>query len=296
MGLRSLQRVSTALVFVIAGSIAVVTTGQAAPNKQIPPPPQYYVLDEPHLLDQQATRSLEALLIEHDRATGEQIVVAIFNSLDGEDLNDFTNRVFQKWEIGQREKDNGVLLAIFNQDHKARIEVGYGLEPQLTDVKSSRILRDFLIPGMQSGQPAEAVTQSALQILQTIDSPLVQNGRAQRILRSGGMLKQNISSSQPLSVMKGGWIVWLFLGLILMTIVSHIISSAEATFTRAGWYRPRPWRRRWWDDDDMNGPRSGGGFFGGWGGGGGGGWGGGNGGGFSGGGGSSGGGGASAGW
>ncbi|MFL5813485.1 MAG: TPM domain-containing protein [Bdellovibrionia bacterium] len=289
MTLRGLRGIGVALCFAITG----VTAGHAAaPNKQIPPPPTYYVLDEPHLLDQQATRALQALLIEHDRTTGEQIVVAIFNSLEGEDLNDFTNRVFQKWEIGQREKDNGVLLAIFNQDHKARIEVGYGLEPLLTDVKSSRILRDYLIPGMKAGQPAEAVTQSALQILQTIDSPLVQNGRAQQILRSGGMLRKNINSAEP---MKGGWAVWLFLGLVLMVIVSHTISSAEATFTRAGWYRPRPWRRRWWDDD--GGPRSGGGgFFGGWGGGGGG-WGSGGGdGGFSGGGGRSGGGGASAGW
>lgn len=285
MGLRGFKQIGVAIL------IAVGTTAAswAASEKPIPPPPRYYVLDEPHLLDQQATRALEALLIEHDRTGGGQIVVAIFNSLDGQDLNDYTNRVFQKWEIGQREEDNGVLLAIFNQDHKARIEVGYGLEPQLTDAKSSRILRDYLIPGMKAGQPAEAVTQSALQILQAIDSPLVQNGRAQKILRSGGMLRQDVSSSQP---MKGGWVVWLFLGIILMVIVSHIISSAEATFTSGGWYRPRPWRRRWWDDDGMGGPRSGGGgFFGGWGGGGGGGDGG-----FSGGGGRSGGGGASAGW
>jgi uncharacterized protein len=292
MGLRGIQKIGIAVALVI-GSAGSATTGFASPNKQIPPPPTYYVLDEPHLLDEQATRALQALLIEHDRTTGEQIVVAIFNSLEGEDLNDFTNRVFQKWEIGQREQDNGVLLAIFNQDHKARIEVGYGLEPQLTDAKSSRILRDYLIPGMKAGEPKEAITQSALQILQAIDSPLVQNGRAQQILRSGGVLRQEINSTQPI---KGGWIVWLFLGLVLMIIVTHIISSAEATFTSAGWYRPRPWRRRWWDDDDFGGPRSGGGgFFGGWGGGGGWGSGGGNGG-FSGGGGRSGGGGASAGW
>ncbi len=294
MELRGFKRIRTALVFVVPTGLAGLSgaaASWAALAKPIPPAPQYYVLDEPHLLDQQATRALQALLIEHDRTTGEQVVVAIFNSLDGEDLNDFTNRVFQKWEIGQRGKDNGVLLAVFNQDHKARIEVGYGLEPELTDAKSSRILRDYLIPGMKAGQPAEGITQSALQILQTIDSPLVQNGRAQKILRSGGMLRTDVRSTP----MKNGWIVWLFLGLILMFIVSHIMSSAEAHFTREGWYRPRPWRRRWWDDDDFGGPRSGGGgFFGGWGSGGG--MSGGGDGGFSGGGGRSGGGGASAGW
>jgi len=285
-----LQKIGIAIALVVAGA----TAGHASPNQQIPPPPAYYVLDEPHLLNPQATRSLEALLIEHDRATGEQIVVAVFNSLEGEDLNDFTNRVFQKWEIGKRSEDNGVLLAIFNQDHKARIEVGYGLEPKLTDAKSSRILRDYLIPGMKAGQPAEAITQSALQILQTLDSPLVQNGRAQKILRSGGMLRTDVSGAS--APMKNAWFVWLFLGFVLLIIVSHIMSSAEAHFTRAGWYRPRPWRRRWWEGDGMGGPRSGGGgFFGGWGSGGGG-WGSGGDGGFSGGGGRSGGGGASAGW
>jgi uncharacterized protein len=290
--MRGLKRIAIAASFAVATLTTAATTGFAAPQKSIPPAPQYYVLDQPHLLNAQATRALQALLIEHDRVTGEQFVVAIFDSLDGEDLNDFTNRVFQAWQIGQSEKDNGVLLAIFNKEHQARIEVGYGLEPELTDAKSSRILRDYLVPGMKAGQPDEAVTQSALQILQALDSPLIQNGRAQQILRSGGVLRTDIRSAP----MQNGWIVWLVLGLILMTIVSHIMSSAEAHFTRSGWYRPRPWRRRWGNDDDWGGPGAGGGFFGGWGSGGGGGWGGGGDGGFSGGGGRSGGGGASAGW
>jgi uncharacterized protein len=289
------SRISVAFAFAIAGTALTSGAALASPSKAIPAPPRYYVLDEPHLLNDRALKSLEGLLIEHDRATGEQIVVAIFNSLEGEDLNDYTNRVFQKWQIGQQGEDNGVLFAIFYQDHKTRIEVGYGLEPVLTDAKSSRILRDILVPGMKANQPAEAITQATMQILQVIDSPLIPNGRAQQILKSGGLLRYNIQGSASSANI---WWVWFFLGFILLTIVSHIMSSAEAHFTRAGWYRPRPWRKRW-DKPGGSGGLGGGGFFGGWGpGAGGGGWGsgGGDGGGFSGGGGRSGGGGASAGW
>src|SRR4051812_11604358 len=100
----------------VAGSAHLGGWAVAAPARPIPAPPSYYVLDEPHILSERTTQALQALLIEHDRATNEQFLVAIFNSLDGEDLNDYTNRVFQTWKIGQRGQDNGVLLAIFYKD------------------------------------------------------------------------------------------------------------------------------------------------------------------------------------
>src|SRR4051812_18020535 len=110
--------------------------GHAA--KAIPDAPRYYVLDEPGVLAAGPKRALETLLIEQDRIDGQQTLIAIFKSLDGEDLVDYSNRVFQAWKIGKRGKDNGVLLALYWDDRKARIEVGYGLEPILTDARSRR--------------------------------------------------------------------------------------------------------------------------------------------------------------
>ncbi|MGZ3699768.1 MAG: TPM domain-containing protein, partial [Bdellovibrionota bacterium] len=262
------------------------------PAKPIPAPPYYYVLDEAGVMDARSLQALQALLIEHDRTTGEQIVMAIFKSLDGEDLVDYTNRVFSQWKIGQRGKDNGVLLALYWNDHKSRFEVGYGLEGLLTDAKTKDILENVLKPELQAGNPNRALSLAALEILRTVGSPLIANGRAEEILRSGGF--RGRYRPVPRGPSANGWFVWVFLGIILISIVMNLITAAEAHFTSAGWYRPRPW-----DRNRRLGGR-GGGFWwggGGWGGGGGGGgWGGGDGGGFSGGGGSSGGGGASGSW
>lgn len=255
----------------------------------LPSAPARYVLDEPGTVDERAMRTLESLLIEHDRLTGEQVVIAVFQSLQGEDVADYTNRIFQKWGIGQRGKDNGVLLAIYWNEHQTRIEVGYGLEGVLTDARSKRILTETLAPGLRSGQTGLALQQSAFEILRAIGSPLVESGQAETILRSGGWAPYTPRLRRSSGMT---WFPILFLGIVLLTILFNILSSAEAHFTRKGWTHARPLGRLrdrmgsgWWG--------GGGGFGGGPGGGG---WGGGGGGGFGGGGGRSGGGGASGSW
>lgn len=283
----------------IAVALLGVSFASAGTAKPIPAPPYYYVLDEPHVLSPNTLRAVETLLIEHERVSGEQVLVAIFQSLGDEDLVDYTNRVFQQWKIGKRGKDNGVLLALYWNEHKARIEVGYGLEPVLTDAKSSAILSDILIPELKNSSPDRGISLAALEILRTLGSPLIQNGKAEEILKNGGF--QGDWRPQEVYVPHtGGLAVWLFLTFIILTIILRAITGAEAHFTRSGWVRHNPWvpYRR------ANGFTSGalGGFLGGLGGGGfgGGGFGSGGGGGgfggFSGGGGSSGGGGASGGW
>ncbi|MDR3606177.1 MAG: TPM domain-containing protein [Oligoflexia bacterium] len=234
------------LAALAAASIFTGAWAHAAPPP-IPPAPAQYVYDEPHALPKATASAVDALLIEHDRATGQQILVAIFNSLQGEELNDRTNEIFRKWGIGQRGKDNGALLAIFWNDHQARIEVGYGLEDTLTDAHSKRILTDFLIPELKAGHPERAIPMAVYQMLVTLDSPLITNGLADRILRGEGRFRGDWTevSNAP---MAHGWWVWLVLGFILMTIVGNILTSAEAHFTGAGWYRPRPWQRKQWSD------------------------------------------------
>lgn len=289
-------KIAVYISVLVLGFSSGFSSGLSWAAKPIPTPPQYYVLDEPHILEGQALQALQALLIEHDRATGEQVLVAVFDSLGGEDLNDFTNRVFQEWKIGQRGKDNGVLLAVFNKDHKARIEVGYGLEPLLTDAKSSDILRDILVPEMREGHPGAALLMSSYKILSVIQSPLVASGRAKAILQSQGVQIRRASPTHPNA---DAWPLWLLPGIVFMVIVWNIMHSAEAHFTNAGWYRPKPWSRRWGSSGiatGMGGGGLGGGFLGGGGGGWPGGSSGGDDGGFSGGGGRSGGGGASGGW
>lgn len=118
--------------------------------KDIPPAPRQYILDEPRILEK-GREKIQALLVEEERTHGNQILVAIFESLEQEDLLDYTNRLFSAWKPGEKNKNNGVLLAVFMKEKKLRIEVGYGNEPYLTDAISKRIIEDEILPSFRKG-------------------------------------------------------------------------------------------------------------------------------------------------
>ncbi len=205
---------------------------QLALCQTLPPPPTQYVLDEPHILSDKTLRSLQALFLAHDRATSEQIVFAIFNTTSGEDPVLWTNRIFQAWKLGQKGKDNGVLLALYWKEHKARLEVGYGLESLLTDAKSKSILANVLAPALKQGRPDSALTLTAIEILKILQSPLIKNGEAEKILQG---LK--ISHSQFSSTPEANSWVWIALGIILFFLIGRMIFiSREQSFDRNTWH------------------------------------------------------------
>ena len=80
-------------------------------------------------------------------------MVAIFPSLEGESLEDFSIRLAQKWSIGQKGLDNGVILLVFVEDQKVRIEVGYGLEADAARREPARIIREAVAPRFREGDP-----------------------------------------------------------------------------------------------------------------------------------------------
>ncbi|MBA4056544.1 MAG: hypothetical protein C0490_17650, partial [Marivirga sp.] len=108
-----------------------------------------HVHDDAKVLSQQTIDVLENQLIAYEDSTSNQIAILIINSLDGEILEEYTLRVAEKWELGQKEKDNGALLLISVDDHKMRIEVGDGLEGVLTDAISNRIIRNEIAPNFR---------------------------------------------------------------------------------------------------------------------------------------------------
>ena len=100
---------------------------------------------------------LESRLAERERATGAQVVVAIFRSLEGENLEDFSIRLAQQWRIGQKSLDNGVILLVFLEDRKVRLEVGYGLEPVIPDIVAGALIRDTLAPRFREQRYAAGI-------------------------------------------------------------------------------------------------------------------------------------------
>lgn len=115
------------------------------------PAPTGYVNDYTSTLTQAQVQALDNELKAFDKQTSNQVAVAMFNSLGGDNLEDFSMQIAEKWKMGSKKNDNGVLLLIIKQDHKMRIEVGYGLEGALTDALSSVIIRDEIAPQFRKG-------------------------------------------------------------------------------------------------------------------------------------------------
>jgi uncharacterized protein len=125
-----------------------VTPAQAL---EIPAPPRAPVTDYAHVLSADALQRLNQQLLSYEPGSTRKIVVAIFPSLENEAVEDFTIRLAEAWKIGSKKNNDGVLVVLFIAEHKVRIEVGYGLEGQLTDVQSHRIIDELMVPRFRSG-------------------------------------------------------------------------------------------------------------------------------------------------
>ncbi|MCZ7583680.1 MAG: TPM domain-containing protein [Deltaproteobacteria bacterium] len=109
------------------------------------------VNDYAGLLDARQTAQLENALAAFENETSNQVVLLTVPSLEGEAIEEFSMRAAEAWKLGQKGKDNGVLLTVAPNDRQVRIEVGYGLEGALTDLESSRIVRYAILPAFKEG-------------------------------------------------------------------------------------------------------------------------------------------------
>ncbi|MBI3219289.1 MAG: TPM domain-containing protein [Bacteroidetes bacterium] len=122
------------------------------------------VHDEAHILKAETVDQLEKDLASYEDSTSNQIAILIIQSLEGEVLEDFSIKVAEKWKLGSKKNDNGVLLLIAVDDHKMRIEVGQGLEGALTDAHSNRIIRNEMAPEFRRGDYDAGVLAAIISI------------------------------------------------------------------------------------------------------------------------------------
>ncbi len=265
------------LMLALSGNVAMAQTFPALTGR---------VVDEANLLDPAQEAALTAKLQGLETRTNRQFVVATLNSLQGYDIADYGYQLGRHWAIGQdgkgeAEKDNGAILIIAPNERKLRIEVGYGLEPVLTDGFSSSVIRNDITPLFKAGDFAGGINAGVDKVIAQIELPPEE---AAKVAAEAAKSQKNSGDGGEISSV----IFWLF---VFFFFILPIIRSMRRQGRK---YKGK--RRDDDDDDDWGGPviiwGGGSGFGGGssWGGGGGGF------GGFGGGGGSFGGGGASGGW
>jgi uncharacterized protein len=129
--------------------------------------PQGYVSDFANVVDAASKAKIETYCAEVERSTGAQMALVTIPSLQGEPIEDVANTIARAWGVGQKGKNEGVLLLLSIQDRRSRLEVGYGLEPILPDGLSGATLREMR-PALRQGQYGEALIAAT----QTIGSAI----------------------------------------------------------------------------------------------------------------------------
>jgi uncharacterized protein len=212
--IRELQRASPTLV-------RLAESGESpVPATSVYPALTGRVVDDAGVLDAATREALRLKLAALEAKTTDQVVVATVKSLNGNSVEEYANNLFRRWQIGQRGKNNGVLLLHAPTERKIRIEVGYGLEGTLTDAITKFIIQNAITPRFKANDFAGGLTRGVDDIIKVLDG-----GAAE--------FKQHVALRTPpnwLQYVTEAWPLLFFLGFGIVGYMMH----------RAG----RPSRRR----------------------------------------------------
>ena len=159
------MRLAALLVAALAFGWLALAGGAAAQGSEVRfPELSGRVVDQAGLLTPEKEAELTGRLEALERDTSDQLVVVTLDSLQGLEIEDYGYRLGRAWGIGQAETDNGVLLIVAPQERKVRIEVGYGLEPVLTDGLSALIIHNEILPAFREGYFERGIEQGVAAI------------------------------------------------------------------------------------------------------------------------------------
>lgn len=130
------------------------------------------VVDDAHILSPGTIQSLTGSLADYEARTTNQVVVVTVKTLQGVPIENYGYQLGRAWGIGQKDKNNGVILLVAPKERKVRIEVGYGLEGELTDAMSSTIIQGVILPNFRSGHIEQGIIQGTDALLAALGGNL----------------------------------------------------------------------------------------------------------------------------
>jgi uncharacterized protein len=208
------------------------------------------VNDYADVLSPSERQQLESLIEARERQTGAQMAIAIFRSLQGGNVEDFSIRLAERWRIGQKGLDNGVILVVFLEERRLRLEVGYGLEATIPDIVAGQIIRDAIGARFRENRYAAGLEAAVVAVY--------------------GRIEKGPGAAPARGARPG--VSWSMLGLLAVFVIIALVLGHEASRSRrfvsrrgyttrpSGWggpvFFPGPWI-------GGRGGRGGGGFSGG---------------------------------
>jgi uncharacterized protein len=207
------RRAAACLAPVVAGF--VLCAGLAALAIDFPPLTGR-IVDQANIIPAATRSALEPKLADLENKSGIQLVVATVSSLQGEEIEPYANKLFRAWKLGEKTKNNGVLLLVAPNQRKVRIEVGYGLEGTLTDALSKIIITNAIAPRFKAGDFGGGVARGVDDIITvlTTDASEWQKRPAVRVDRQ---------QTPDIGV-------WLLLGALFVFVAALLISPALRAF------------------------------------------------------------------
>jgi uncharacterized protein len=160
--------------------VVLLVAPRAALAAFTPPPFEGYVVDTAGKLSDADKEAISAKLEAYEKASTNQIAVLVVKSLEGEAIEDVAYHTARAWKVGQKGKDNGVLLVIAPAERKIRIETGKGVGAQLTDLQSNDIIRTKIAPRLKEEKFRAAIDDGVDAIIQDLGDPAAPERAAAR--------------------------------------------------------------------------------------------------------------------
>lgn len=197
--------------FLLTLLLIAVAVSTVIAAEVIPPPPKAYFNDHAGVTRPEVARQLNRELEQFERDTSNQIVVAIYPKMQTDSsIEDYTVRIAQSWHVGQKGRNNGAVLFVFIQDRKMFIQVGYGLEPTLTDYLCSQIINNELKPRFRAGDFNGGLTAAVHAMMAATKGEY--KGSGQTVAESQRRVSRQQNVSGP------SFIVMVFLFIVLMIL------------------------------------------------------------------------------
>ena len=215
-----------------AGAAATVLAALVAAGATAVPYLTGRVVDNAEILKPATRERVAALAKAHEDKTTDQIAVLTVTTLGGESIEEYAGRVFAAWKLGQKGKDNGVLVVVAPQDHKMRIEVGYGLEGTLPDVAASRIIRNVMTPAFRNDNFDDGVAQGVEAIVAQLEGQTTGAGTSAQFADvESGSKKQSFEFNGP----DIPWYMRILLGCFIFGIIGLFTVIGVMT-PGVGWF------------------------------------------------------------